>query len=681
MHSIEKDREKLLREMASMRRSIDELEQSRETLRRRNDMLKVLSQSSANHLEFPFAKINYQPIAKQLLKLTGALCVAVNTYHEAERMATTRALAGKKQFLQKVVELAGFSPVGRIWPIDDEYLVLYKTGRLVEINGPYELLFKNIPGLNCLNFENIYETGKIYGIGLVRKEHILGNLTIIMPAGKKLEEIDMVEIFANILAAACLRNNAEKELGESRQRYLSLIENFRDAIFVARSDGRFINANPAASRLLGYNKNELLKMNIPDIPPSELVEVIMAKFNELVEKGVLENFETILQHKNGSHVPVEISATVLPEGLYLGTARDIRQRKGIEECLRLSEERFSIAFNASPSLMMILNFKTGRIIDVNDSFLLKLKYQRHEVLDRKTTELKFWVKSEEPGSIRRKIIEKGTVYNREINIYDSSGEIHVGLYSADKIYIDGKEHLLASINDITQYKNLEKDMARLEKLHLVGEMAAGIGHEIRNPMTTIRGLLQMLGKKEECVKYKEFYDLMISELDRANSIITEFLSVAKNKHTEFKTQNLNEILRKILPLIQADAINAKMQLSVATENVPDTPLNEEEIRQLILNLVRNGLEAMPAGGILEIRTYSENGEVFLSVRDQGKGIEKEIIDKIGTPFFTTKDYGTGLGLATCYGIAARHNAVISLETGPGGTAFSVRFKVNRPSLR
>lgn len=676
MHYIDKDKETILSEMALISCRNDELEQSRETLQRRNDMLKVLSQSSAKLLEFPFAKVNYQLMANQLLKLTGALCVAVNTYKETERMTTTMALAGKKQFLLKGIEFLGLSPVGRNWPIDDESIKLHKTGRLVEINGLYELVFKNIPQFICMNFERVFRIGKMYGIGLVQKEHILGNFVIFMPVGKRLEEIDIVEFFARMMAAAFLRNNAERELSESRERYRSLIEHSRDAIFVATSDGRYIEANPAATRLLGYNKSELLRMSIPDISPAELVGINMAEFNKLIEKGIIEHFETILQHKNGNHVPVEISATALPEGFFLGTVRDIRPRKKIEEHLRLSEERFSVAFNASPSLMLIMNFKTGIIIDVNNSFLRKLRYNRHEVLGKKTTDLKFWVKPEDRISIKREIKEKGTVYNREINIYDSSGEIHVGLYSADKIYINGNEHLLASINDITQYKNLEKDMARLEKLHLVGEMAAGIGHEIRNPMTTVRGFLQMLGNKEECAKYKEFYDLMISELDRANSIITEFLSIAKNKHTEFETQNLNEILRKIEPLIQADVVNANMHLSVKMENLPDISLNEEEIRQIILNLVRNGLEAMTSGGILEIRTYSENGQVILSVRDQGKGIEPEIIDKIGTPFFTTKDCGTGLGLATCYGIAVRHNAVINLETGPGGTTFSVRFKLN-----
>lgn len=94
----------------------------------------------------------------------------------------------------------------------------------------------------------------------------------------------------------------------------------------------------------------------------------------------------------------------------------------------------------------------------------------------------------------------------------------------------------------------------MERLHLIGQMAAGIGHEIRNPMTTVRGFLQLLGGKEDCIKYKEYYDLMIGELDRANDIISEFLSLAKNKAVDSKIHNFNQIIETIYPLIVADAM-------------------------------------------------------------------------------------------------------------------------------
>jgi len=236
------------------------------------------------------------------------------------------------------------------------------------------------------------------------------------------------------------------------------------------------------------------------------------------------------------------------------------------------------------------------------------------------------------------------------------------------------------ITDITERKLYERELARLDRLNLVGEMAAGIGHEVRNPMTTVRGFLQLYREKKAFTQYKGSFDLMIDELDRANSIITQFLSLAKNKMLDLSTQNLNAILENLCPLIQSDALVSDKNINMRLEEVTELLLDEKEIRQLILNLVRNGLEAMAPRGNLTIRTLTDGQEVVLSVQDQGSGIEPDVLEKIGTPFFTTKDQGTGLGLAVCYSIAARHNAVINIETSPAGTTFLVRFKVLKEQL-
>jgi signal transduction histidine kinase len=230
------------------------------------------------------------------------------------------------------------------------------------------------------------------------------------------------------------------------------------------------------------------------------------------------------------------------------------------------------------------------------------------------------------------------------------------------------------IRDITQRKEFEKEMSRLSGLNLIGEMAAGIGHEIRNPMTTVRGFLQILGGKEECTNYKEYFDLMIDELDRANSIITEFLKLARNKPVEKKLFNLNDVIKTLLPLIQSDAMKSDKYIVLELEEIPDLLLDEKEIRQVIFNLVRNGLEASPPGSDLTIRTFTDGDDVVLAIQDNGEGISPDVLEKIGTPFYTNKDNGTGLGLAVCYSIVARHNAKIEIETGVNGTTFFIRLK-------
>lgn len=233
------------------------------------------------------------------------------------------------------------------------------------------------------------------------------------------------------------------------------------------------------------------------------------------------------------------------------------------------------------------------------------------------------------------------------------------------------------LKDIKEKKKYEKELKRLANLDLIGQMAAGISHEIRNPMTTVRGFLQLLKSDELLVPHAGHFDLMIDELDRANAIITEFLSVGNTRTSDMKMMNLNTIIQDISPLIKVDTFNQNKHLEIYTQEIPDLLLNHNEIRQLIINLYRNGLESMEEGRTLTIGTYMEGGNcVVLAVQDQGSGIDPAIIEKIGTPFYTTKDEGTGLGLGICYAVAARHNAQIEIESGTGGTIFFTKFPVH-----
>ncbi|MFX4261511.1 ATP-binding protein [Pelotomaculum propionicicum] len=363
----------------------------------------------------------------------------------------------------------------------------------------------------------------------------------------------------------------------------------------------------------------------------------------------------------------------------LKTANEKLQREVADR--KQAEERFSKAFNANPNIMFILTFtyqqKDAVFIDVNKSFEQITGYKREEIIGRKILEFDIWEKPADSKRIVDMIRGNKEIRNLDLNCRIKSGEVRTCLISVEPIEFGGCASLLVSANDVTERKRIESEMARLERLNLVGEMAAGIGHELRNPMTAVKGFLQLLNAKQEYAKHKEFFDLMIDEMNRANSIITEFLSLAKNRMVELKTHNLNKIIKAISPLIDADGIVTDKQIVLELGDIPDMSLNEKEIRQLIFNLTRNGLEAMSPGGIMTIKTFREGGEVVLAVQDQGQGIEPDVLEKIGTPFFTTKDHGTGLGLAVCYSIADRHNAKIDVVSSPTGSVFYVRFKVFR----
>jgi PAS domain S-box-containing protein len=263
----------------------------------------------------------------------------------------------------------------------------------------------------------------------------------------------------------------------------------------------------------------------------------------------------------------------------------------------------------------------------------------------------------------------------EITIIDSQGEnkeflFYQAGFSSNEGVISGRVGVMV---DITKLKKMQRELVRADRLYLVGEMAASIAHEIRNPITTVRGFLQLYSIKDDLADLRKHIDLMVSELDRANTIITEYLALARDRVANLKTMNLNSIVQGVAPLLQADAILCKKGLNLQLGQVPDLLLDESEIRQLLLNLCRNGLEAMTTGGVLNLDTYMEGEEVVLSVKDQGKGIDPELAQKIGTPFITTKEHGTGLGLAVCYSIADRHHALMDFKTGPEGTTFFIRF--------
>lgn len=239
---------------------------------------------------------------------------------------------------------------------------------------------------------------------------------------------------------------------------------------------------------------------------------------------------------------------------------------------------------------------------------------------------------------------------------------------------DGNVHtVLVVTRDLTLQKQMQKELLRLDRLNIIGEMAASIGHELRNPLTTVRGYLQFFEMKKKYAEHKEQFNTMIEELDRANFIITEFLSLSKNKAVNFECCNLNDNINAIVPLLQADAFHSGHNMRFELDDIPDINMDKKEIRQVLLNLVRNAFEATPPGGTITVRTELVNEQVVLSVQDTGPGIAKAIMDKLGTPFVTTKDTGTGLGLSVCYRIAERHNAKLEVKTNSNGTTFFMKF--------
>ncbi len=168
---------------------------------------------------------------------------------------------------------------------------------------------------------------------------------------------------------------------------------------------------------------------------------------------------------------------------------------------------------------------------------------------------------------------------------------------------------------------------------------------------------------------------MLEEIDTANTIIREYLALSGEKLVHLKLCSLNAVIESVFPLLEVNATTSKVSIDLDLTDIPNLLLDKNEIRQLLLNLMLNSIEAMPLGGKLVIKTFQENNTVSVSIIDQGPGIPPYIFNKLGTPFITTKDTGTGLGLPICYQIAHRHNASIDIKTNEQGTCFSIYFKI------
>lgn len=236
-----------------------------------------------------------------------------------------------------------------------------------------------------------------------------------------------------------------------------------------------------------------------------------------------------------------------------------------------------------------------------------------------------------------------------------------------------KYGLFLIFNDITQKKEEEKRQKYYDQLKIIAEMAAGVAHEVRNPMTTIKGFLQLMLQDEELTKYNDIMNLMVDEVNRVNDIITNFLDLAKETPSKLDYCNLNHIITTLYPLLETRANNEGKFIDLGLGEIPNLYVDKNEMRQLLLNFVNNSLDAMEKGKSVYIKTVDEENHVVLSIKDEGAGIPPELMDKISVPFVTSKSNGTGLGLPICFSIAKRNNAEITYTSSSEGTTFHIRF--------
>jgi two-component system sensor histidine kinase PilS (NtrC family) len=256
-------------------------------------------------------------------------------------------------------------------------------------------------------------------------------------------------------------------------------------------------------------------------------------------------------------------------------------------------------------------------------------------------------------------------------------QIEVGLTATHLETPDGPAGLLVTFQDVTQFKKLERDVRQKQRLAAVGEMAAGIAHEIRNPLASMSGSIQILRQELELnAEQEQLMDIVLRESERLNTTIGSFLAYARPQRFAVARLDLRRALDDTARLLRNSAdVHERHIIDVA---LPDRELwyeaDEGQMKQIVWNLATNGLRAMPNGGRLHLEAAAESESVVMTVRDEGIGMPREEIDRLFQPFHSTFDKGTGLGLAIVHRIVTDYHGDIQVTSEPGaGTTVSVRL--------
>jgi PAS domain S-box-containing protein len=223
------------------------------------------------------------------------------------------------------------------------------------------------------------------------------------------------------------------------------------------------------------------------------------------------------------------------------------------------------------------------------------------------------------------------------------------------------EHIVIISRDISERKKAEEILLQSEKLSIVGELAAGVAHEIRNPLTTIKGFIQLYKRENGA---DEINDLLLSELGRIETITSEMLTLGKPQAVHLYRTNLRELVENTLELLSPQAHMENIQFNLCVAEGEFFIIGEKnQLKQVFLNVLKNAMESMTEGGTIHINLYKgEKGECVLSVKDEGCGIPEEILPRLGEPFYTLKEKGTGLGLMICNKIIKQHHGSITYHS-------------------
>jgi PAS domain S-box-containing protein len=491
---------------------------------------------------------------------------------------------------------------------------------------------------------------------------------------------------------------AEDTLSEERRLLRTLIDNMPDYIYVKDAGSRFVVANRAVAELMGAKSTkELIGRTDFDYFPKELAAPFFSDEQAVIKSGQeLVNQEERSMDAEGNAKWTSTSKVPWRDKLgqvigIMGIGHDITKRKS-------AEEKFHKAFNASPEPIAITTVSEGRFIDVNESFLRSTGHRREEVIGRTSLELKYWDTLEDRNRLIDELRQRGSVRDMEIPFRTKAGEQRIALHSVGRIEIAGQECMISSQKDVTEHKILEKRLRQAQKMEAVGQLSGGIAHDFNNLLGVIIGYSEIL---EENLGENHRLQKNAGEIrkagQRAASLTRQLLAFSRQQVLEPRVLNLNIVVAETEKMLQR-LIGEDIELSTClAADLGQVKADPGQIEQVMMNLVVNARDAMPDGGRLTVETSNAELDqayafhnaptipgkyVALVVTDTGVGMDAETQAHIFEPFFTTKEVGkgTGLGLATVYGVVKQSGGYIWVYSEPGmGSSFKVYLpRVDEP---